>query len=243
MDQKIGDIVLRPGDTLLLEADNRFTQRFHNRPDFYYVRTLGAAEALRAHKAWVALLVLALIVLGVTVGGVQLLTAALLGGGVMVVTGCCTPHEARSSVNWRVLLMMGAAIGFGKALDSTGAAAAIATQLVAVFDTMGPRAILSAVYLIAMLLTTVIGPVPTAGLMFPVVAAVAKAQGYDLTPFAVTLMMTAAASFASPSAYQTNLMVYSVGGYRPMDYVRIGLPLNLIVMALVVLLVPVFWSF
>lgn len=243
LDQKIGDIVLRPGDTLLLEADDRFPERFRNRPDFYYVHTLGAAEEVRARKAWIALAVLVLVVLAATVCGVELLTAALLGGGVMVVTGCCTPHEARASINWRVLLMMGAAIGFGKALDSTGAAAAIATQLVDAFAAMGPRAILVAVYLAAMLLTTIIGPVPTAGLMFPIVVEVARSQGYDLTPFAVTLMMTAAASFASPSAYQTNLMVYSVGGYRPMDYVRVGLPLNLLVMLIVVLIVPAVWSF
>lgn len=243
LEQKIGDIVLLPGDTLLLEADKQFAQRYRNRPDFYYVHMLGSTEEVRARKAWIALLVLALVVIAATTGMMQLVTAALLGGGVMVVAGCCSPHEARASINWRVLIMMGAAIGFGKALGTTGAAAHIASEVVNVFAGMGPHAILAAIYLVAMLMTTIIGPVPTAGLMFPIVAAVAQAQGYSLTPFAVTLMMTAAASFASPSAYQTNLMVYSVGGYRPMDYVRVGLPLNLIVMALTIIIVPAVWPF
>ncbi|MEM9416146.1 MAG: SLC13 family permease [Planctomycetota bacterium] len=243
IEQKIGDIVLQPGDTLLLEADKQFALRFRNRPDFYYVHMLGSTDEVRARKAWIALSVLALVVLAATTGAMQLVTAALLGGGVMVLTGCCSPHEARASVNWRVLIMMGAAIGFGKALGTTGAAEAIAMQVVDLFAGMGPHAILAAIYLVAMLMTTIIGPVPTAGLMFPVVCAIAQSQGYALTPFAVTLMMTAAASFASPSAYQTNLMVYSVGGYRPMDYVRVGLPLNFIVMALTIAIVPAVWKF
>lgn len=243
LDRKIGDIVLMPGDTLLLEADKQFAERFRNRPDFYYVHMLGSTEEVRADKAWIALAVLALVVLAATTGVMQLVTAALLGGGVMVVTGCCSPHEARASVNWRVLLMMGSAIGFGHALSTTGAAEHLALAVVDTFSGMGPYAILAAVYLVAMLLTTFIGPVPTAGLMFPIVVAIAQSQGYALTPFAVTLMMTAAASFASPSAYQTNLMVYSVGGYRPMDYVRVGLPLNMIVMTLTIVIVPAVWGF
>lgn len=243
LDQKIGDIVLQAGDTLLLEADDRFVERFRNRPDFYYVHTLGEAEPYRDHKAWIALMVLVAIVAAVTLAKVELVTAALIGGGVMIASGCCTPHEARASINWRVLLMMGAAIGLGKAVATSGAADALAMPLIEALAGYGPLAILAAIYLVAMLLTTVIGPVPTAGLLFPVIAAIASSRGYNLTPFAITLMMTAAASFASPSAYQTNLMVYSVGGYRPIDYLRVGLPLNFIVMAITLTIVPYVWPF
>lgn len=245
LDAKIGDIVLRAGDTLLLEADRQFLARHRNRQDFYYLNALGSAERYRTSKAGIALTVLATVVVLATTGVMDLVTAALLGGGVMVLTGCCTPYEARQSINWRVLIMMGAAIGFGKAMDTTGVAAYAAASLIEVLPPGDPIYSLGAVYLVAMVLTSVIGPVPTAGLLFPVLVAIAGPGGLNcsFTPFAVTLMMTAAASFASPSAYQTNLMVANAGGYKPVDFLRVGLPLNLLVMITTLLIAPKVWPF
>jgi len=245
LDAKIGDIVLRAGDTLLLEADNKFVNRHHNRQDFYYLNALGSAERYRTSRAGVALGVLALVVILATSGVMDLVAAALLGAGVMVLAGCCTPYEARQSVNWRVLIMMGAAIGFGQAMATTGMAAHAATTLVDAMPEGQPIYALGAVYVVAMVLTSIIGPVPTAGLLFPVLVAVAGKDGLNcnFTPFAVTLMMTAAASFASPSAYQTNLMVANAGGYKPFDFARVGLPLNLLVMIVTLLIAPKVWPF
>lgn len=245
LDAKIGDIVLRAGDTLLLEADKKFVSRHRNRGDFYYLNALGSAERLRTGKAGIALAVLAGVVALATGGVMDLVTAALLGAGVMVLTGCCTAFEARSSINWRVLIMMGAAIGFGHAMYTTGVATEAATQLIAMIPEGRPIFVLAAVYLIAMVLTSIIGPVPTAGLLFPVLVAIAGPDGLDcnFTPFAVTLMMTAAASFASPSAYQTNLMVANAGGYKPVDFLRVGLPLNVLVMITTLLIAPKVWPF
>jgi len=245
LDAKIGDIVLEAGDNLLLEADQQFVARHRNRQDFYYINALGAAERYRSGRAGVALAVLLAVVLLATTGFMELVTAALLGAGVMVITGCCTPYEARQSVNWRVLIMMGAAIGFGHAMYTTGVAAEAATRLIGMMPAGQPFYSLAAVYVVAMLLTSVIGPVPTAGLLFPVLVAIAGPGGLDcnFTPFAVTLMMTAAASFASPSAYQTNLMVANAGRYKPFDFVRIGLPLNILVMITTLLIAPRVWPF
>lgn len=106
---------------------------------------------------------------------------------------------------------------------------------------MGPRGVLAGVYLVAMLFNSMIGPVGSAALVFPIARAAAAGLGVDFTPFAISLMMAASASFATPIAYQTNLMVFGVGGYRFSDYIRIGLPLNLLVMAVVVILAPLFW--
>lgn len=245
LDAKIGDIVLKPGDNLLLESDRQFVNRHRNRQDFYYLNILGTAERYRTGKASIALGVLLAVVLLATTGMMELVTAALLGAGVMVIAGCCTPFEARQSVNYRVLIMMGAAIGFGRAMDTTGVAAEAATQLINTMPPGQPIYSLGAVYLVAMILTSVIGPVPTAGLLFPVLVAIAGPGGLDcnFTPFAVTLMMTAAASFASPSAYQTNLMVANAGSYKPFDFVRIGLPLNILVMTTTLLIAPKVWPF
>ena len=189
LDAKIGDIVLKAGDTLLLEADNKFVNRHRNRQDFYYINALGSAERYRSSKAGIALGVLAVVVVLATTGTMDLVTAALLGAGVMVVSGCCTPYEARQSVNWRILIMMGAAIGFGKAMGTTGVAASAAASIIDALPAGEPLYVLGAVYLIAMALTSVIGPVPTAGLLLPVLVAVTGSDGLacDFTPFAVTL--------------------------------------------------------
>ena len=245
LDAKIGDIVLKAGDNLLLEADQQFVARHRNRQDFYYLNALGDAQPYRSNKAGIALAVLMAVVALATTGAMELVTAALLGAGVMVLTGCCTPYEARQSVNWRVLIMMGAAIGFGHAMYTTGVAAEAATRLIDIVGAGQPIYSLGAVYIVAMVLTSIIGPVPTAGLLFPVLVAITGPQGLNcnFTPFAVTLMMTAAASFASPSAYQTNLMVANAGGYKPFDFMHVGLPLNILVMITTLLIAPKIWPF
>ena len=245
LDAKIGDIVLKAGDNLLLEADQQFVARHRNRQDFYYLNALGDAQPYRSNKAGIALAVLMAVVALATTGAMELVTAALLGAGVMVLTGCCTPYEARQSINWRVLIMMGAAIGFGHAMYTTGVAAEAATRLIDIVGAGQPIYSLGAVYIVAMVLTSIIGPVPTAGLLFPVLVAITGPQGLNcnFTPFAVTLMMTAAASFASPSAYQTNLMVANAGGYKPFDFMRVGLPLNILVMITTLLIAPKIWPF
>lgn len=241
LNQRLGDVRLQAGDTLLLDTHPRFVTQQRNRQDFILVSTVEGSEAARHERAWVALGLLIAMVLLTTLTPMKLVTAALLAGGGMILTGCCTPDQARQAINWRVLLAMGGALGIGAALESTGAAVSVAQQLVDGFAPLGPVAILAAVYLAAMALTSLIGPIGTVALMFPVAKAAALSAGLNFEPFAITLMMTAAASFATPTAYQTNLMVYGIGGYRFADYVRVGLPLNLLVMAVTLTIAPIVW--
>ncbi|MEM1028287.1 MAG: SLC13 family permease [Planctomycetota bacterium] len=241
LNQRLGDVRLRAGDTLLLDTHPRFVARQRNRQDFILVSAIAGSETARHERAWVALALLAMMVLLTTLTPMRLVTAALLAAGGMVLSGCCTPDQARQAVNWRVLLAMGGALGVGAALESTGAAVSVANLMVDSFASLGPLAILAAVYLAAMMLTSLIGPIGTVALMFPVAKAAAVSAGLNFEPFAITLMMTAAASFATPTAYQTNLMVYGVGGYRFGDFVRVGLPLNLLVMAVTLTIAPMVW--
>ncbi len=240
LDQRIGDIVLRPGDTLLLDAGRGFVERQRNGGDWLMLSSVQAESQTRPGRALVALGLLAGMVLVAALTPVPLVVAAFLAAGGMVVSGCLTPEQARRAVNWRVLLALGGALGVGAALDTTGAAAVIAQWGVDASLPWGPRATLAAVFVVAMGLTTAIGPIGTVAVMFPVAKAAALAGGLSFAPFAVTLMMTAAASFASPT-YATNLMVYGAGGYRVSDFVRVGLPLNLIVMAVTLTVAP--WAF
>ncbi len=241
--QKIGDIVLQPGDTLLLETHPRFVDTQRNRRDFFLVSAVEGSKPIRYERAWVALLLLLSMVMVATLTPMSLVAAALVASGLMVVTGCCTPGEARQSINWRVILTMGAAIGVGESLDSTGAARHVAEWIVSICQSLGPRGILLGIYIIGMCLTSLIGPIGTVGLLFPIAKATALAQDLSFMPFAMSLMATATASFASPTAYQTNLMVYSAGGYKFTDYVRVGLPLNLIIMVITIILAPIIWPF
>lgn len=241
IDKKIGDIVLRPGDTLLIEANPRFVERHRNSRDFFLTSAVEDSQPVRHNKAWLALAILIGMVAIVQFTPLPLLNAALIACGLMVVFGCCAPAEARNNINWRVLLAMGAAIGVGKTLEETQAAHAIAQGLLGVTEQLGPRGILAGLYLATMIFNMLIGHAGAAALAIPIAVNIAQAENYDVLPFAIVIMLAASADFANPVSYPTHLMVFGAGGYKFSDFVKIGLPLNFIVMAITVALTPVFW--
>lgn len=240
--QKVGDVVLRPGDTLLLEADPEFVARQRNQRDFYLVSPVPDSSPPRFDRIGWATAVLAAIVVAAAFGWLPMVTAALLGAGAMLLTRSTTLAAARRSVNGSVLLVIGAAFGLGRALEVTGVADAVATGLVAVAGT-SPMANLVALYLVTATFTGLITNNAAAVLMFPIAQAMAHATGTSVTPFAVTVMMAASASFATPVGYQTNLMVMGPGGYRFGDYLRLGLPLTLLTGLVTLAVVPWAWPF
>jgi di/tricarboxylate transporter len=239
--KKIGEIILRPGDTLLIEAHPEFVKRYRNSRDFYLTSALLDSGPRRHDRAWIALGILGAMIGVVTTGLVGLLNAALIAAGLMVFTRCTTPARALEQVNWRVLLAMGAAIGVGVTLRSTGAADGIAELALATTRGLGPVAMLTAIYLLALLFNMLVGHAAAAALAYPIAQAVAAASGADFLPFVIVVMMAASADFANPVSYPTHLMVYGAGGYRFGDFVRIGLPLNLLVMLVTVTLTPLIW--
>ena len=240
--QKVGDVVLRPGDTLLLEADPEFVARQRNQRDFYLVSPVPDSSPPRFDRIGWATAVLAAIVVAAASGWLPMVTAALLGAGAMLLTRSTTLAAARRSVNGSVLLVIGAAFGLGRALEVTGVADAVATGLVALAGT-SPMANLVALYLVTATFTGLITNNAAAVLMFPIAQAMAHATGTSVTPFAVTVMMAASASFATPVGYQTNLMVMGPGGYRFGDYLRLGLPLTLLTGLVTLAVVPWAWPF
>ncbi len=240
--RKIGDIVLRPGDTLLLEALPSFVEQQRNGRDFFLVSQVDDSAPPRHGRAWVALGILIAMVAAVTAGWLSMLTAALVAAGAMIVTRCCTGTEARRSINWQVLLVIGGALGVGQAMTLSGAAEQITRGLVGVADG-NPWLVLLMVYLTAALFTEFITNNAAAVLVFPVALAAARGMDVNEMPFVIAVMMGASASFATPLGYQTNLMVYGPGGYRFTDFLRAGLPLNLIVMTVTVGLAPLVWPF
>jgi di/tricarboxylate transporter len=238
----VGDIVLEPGDTLLLEAHADFARRHRNSRDFFLVSNVENSAPPRHERAWIALTILIVMVAIVTTGWIDLLAAAFAAGGLMIVTRCCTGTEARQSVDWPVLIVIGASLAIGGTLESTGAAAKIAQQII---DLAGGNEwlVLAAVYFVTMLFTELITNNAAAVLVFPIAVSAASTLEASALPFVMSILVAASSGFATPIGYQTNLMVYGPGGYRFSDYLRFGIPLNLLFMAVTVALAPLFFPF
>lgn len=239
---KIGDIVLRPGDTLLLEAPAGFAARQRDSRDFFLVSQVEDSQPRRFHKAWIATAILMVMVVFVAVGWLDMLPAAMLAAGAMLVTRCLSTVHARASIDWSVLMVIVAALGVGKALDVTGAAGAIAQAGLSVAGDH-PWLALFAVYLITTFFTEIITNNAAVALVFPIALATADKLDVNVMPFIFCVMIAGSASFATPLGYQTNLMVYGPGGYRFTDYMRIGIPMNLSIGITAVLLAPFLWPF
>jgi len=240
--KRIGDIVLKPGDTLLLEADRSFAQRQRNSRDFFLISELEDSSPPRHERGWVALLVLAAMVGLVAAGLLTMLQAALLAAGAMLATRCLTGGEARQSVDWQVIITIAAALGIGQAVQKTGLAAGVVDFLLAGSGAR-PWVALAALGAMTSVLAALVTSNATAALMFPLAVTTAVQLDVSIMPFAVVTMITAAGSFVTPLGYQTNLMVYGPGGYRFSDYIRVGLPLNVLVWATSVALAPLVWPF
>lgn len=242
---KIGDIVLRSGDTLLLEAHQSFETRMRNRSDFFLVSSVQNSSPLRHEKAWIAILILLVMVLVNLAEWFDILTAATLAGGLMILTKCCTAREARESMEMDVLISIGASFGIGRALEMSGAAQLLADNLTGAAQAFGggPWAVLAAVYLATMILTELITNNAAAVLVFPIALAAADKLGVNPMPFIMSIMIASSAGYATPTGYQCNLMVMGPGGYRFSDYLRIGIPLDLLYMLVTVALAPLVWPF
>jgi di/tricarboxylate transporter len=243
---KIGDIVLKPGDTLLLETARRFMRRWRNSRHFFLVSDVAGSSPRRHDKATIAVAILAAMIVAMALEsytGISVLNAALLAAAVMGLTRCLSAEQARRSVDWQTLVAIGAALGIGKAMETTGVARLSADSMVALLQPFGPVGLLAGVYLLTLVFTEILTNNAAAALAFPIGHAVAAGLEVSFMPFAIAIAMAASAGFATPLGYQTHLMVYGAGGYRFSDYLRIGIPLDVIIMVVTVGLTPVFFPF
>ncbi len=251
INRKIGDIILEPGDTLLLETHPRFVQQYRDSRDFYLVSAVENSTPPRHDKALTAGLILVGLVIALALSAlpwewasrISVFNASLVAAGLMLLFGCISGTQARQSIEWSVLLAIAAALAIGRTMEATGAAAGLAHGLMRVFEAWGPWGVLLGVYLVTLILTEVVTNNAAAALAFPIAYAAARGLGVDFMPFAVAVALAASGGFATPLGYQTHLMVYGPGGYRFSDYLRIGIPLDLLVMTVVVGLTPLIFPF
>jgi di/tricarboxylate transporter len=241
--KKIGDIILRAGDTLLLQTGPHFERTFRGSTDFYLVSEVRGSAPTRHDRAWIAIGVLLLLVVLLFTSAVPTAVAALLASGLMVLFRCVPVGGARRAIDWQVLLVIAAALGVGRAIDKSGLAGHVASVIIRVGYTLaGTIGVMAGIYLLTNLLTEVISHIGAAAVTFPIAMASAAMLGVDPRPFAITIAISASVSFATPIGYQTNLMVYGPGGYRFADFLRVGLPLNLLAMIVAVAIIPRVWT-
>ena len=238
----LGNLRLRAADLLLLEARPVWAERHRYSPDFLLVSSVEGSEAPRHERSGLAWVILSGIVITATAGLFDMLTAALLGAGLMLASGCVSTEMARRSLDTQVLLVIACSFAFSKALQETGAAQII-TQHLLTLPGDHPWLVLLMAYVITSTLTEFITNNAAAVVMFPICTAMAESLGVSATPFIITIMVAASASFATPVGYQTNLMVQGPGGYRFIDFFRIGLPLNILLAGVSVLVIPLVWPF
>jgi di/tricarboxylate transporter len=239
---KIGDIVLQPGDTLLLEAHSDFVRQQRNSNHFFLVSSVENSTPMRHQKAWTALAILVAMVFVSSVLNIDILAAALVAGVVMLVSRCVTATEARQAIDWPVLTTIGAAAGIARAIESTGLALALTDAMVS-FGGDNPWVQLGILYAVTMVLTELVTNNAAAQLMFPLAMATVTRLNVNYMPFAAAIMIAASMGFATPFGYQTNLMVYGPGGYKFSDYLRVGIPLDIVMMIVTVTLAPFVWPF
>lgn len=235
---KLGDVRLRGGDVLVLVTDGGFASRSRDLPDFLLVAPLREVAPVRRHGA--RLVELAMLVLVVIAGsGLVDLTRAAVGvAAALVFSKVVTPAEARRSVNLDVILIIGFSFGLGAAAQASGLASELASQLVSLTEPVGAVAVLAGIMVATAVATELLSNNAAAALMFPVAVATAEQTGVDLRALAVGILVMASCSFLTPIGYQTNTMVWGMGGYRFLDFTRLGAPLTVAVFATTLAVIP-----
>jgi len=235
----LGTIRLKAGDTLLLEARPAFVTRQRHNKDFLLINDLDA-ETPRHERAWLSWAILVGVVAAAGFGFISMLNAALIGAGLMIITGCCSVSQAEKSLDLTVIITIAAAFALGAALQKTGVAQFIASSIIELSSGI-PWLMLVLTYVAVSLLTETITNNAAAVLMLPIVLEMSEKAGLNNEPFVFAIMMAASASFATPLGYQTNLMVYGPGGYRFSDFLKVGLPMNVFIGAVTVSVLIIGW--
>ena len=234
-----GTILLRAGDTLLLEARPAFVTRQRYNKDFLIINDLEQ-EQPRHHRAYLAWGILLAVVITATLEITTMLNAALLGAGAMLATGCCSLNQAHKSLDVNVLVTIGASFALGAALTKTGVAANIADIIILMSSGKAWLTLVLAYFTVS-ILTEMINNNAAAILMLPIVLEICSKAGLPAEPFVFAVMMAASASFATPIGYQTNLMVYGPGGYRFTDFIKVGAPMNVLIGAVSISIILFIW--
>jgi di/tricarboxylate transporter len=233
VDAKLGDVRLRPTDTLLVLARPGFAQRWRTNTDFLVVAHVGGEPPGASRKApLVGVITLGIVVFAAT-GVLPILQSALIGAGLLVATRVLTYGEARDAIDLDVIILIAAAFGLGAAIESSGLAESVANGFTGALAGWGTVGLVLGIVLATVVLTEVVTNNAAAAVVLPIALSIAAEAGLDQRPIAIAVAIAASASFLTPIGYQTNTMVYGPGGYRFTDYLRAGWSLTLVVVAVI----------
>jgi di/tricarboxylate transporter len=239
---KLGDVRLRTGDVLVVLAGPAFRPRALDRRDFLVVSAMdGEPPPISGKAPWVALVIAGMIAL-VSTGVLEILPAAFLAAFAMVALKVLTPTEARDSVDLDVIVVIAASFGLGQAIEVSGLAGDIVDAVIEPLGRFGDLGLLFGVLLATIVVTEMISNNAAAVLLFPIAVTTATQAGLDPRPFAIAVALGASSSFLTPIGYQTNTMVYGIGGYRFADFARLGFPLAILMVICALIFIPLGWS-
>ena len=236
------EMALRFGDGLLLYGPRQRMRMLGSEPDFL-VLTEEAQETPRFEKAPIALLIMALVLLPVILGWIPISIAAVCGVVLMILTRCLSMEEAYRSIQWKAIFLIAGMLPLGIAMEQTGAARYLADGMVAMIGGFGPLAVMAGLFMLAALASQVMPNPAVAVLLAPIALSTAADLSISPYPLMMTVAVSASAAFLSPVGHSANIMVMGPGGYRFSDYIKVGLPLTLVVLIVVVLIMPIFWPF
>ncbi|WP_429884539.1 SLC13 family permease [Geoalkalibacter halelectricus] len=240
--EKLNAVHLQVGDALLIMAAKKDIDQLRADDDFIVLGEVPE-PSLRSRKVPFAIGIVGMVVGLAALNIIPILVSAILGCIAMVLTRCLSLEEAQKSVDWTVIFLLGGILPLGIAMEKTGAAHWLAGNTIELVGDLGPAAVLAVIYLLTALLTASMSNNASAVLLAPIAIATAVDLGIDPKPLLMAVTFAASTSFATPIGYQTNAMVYGLGGYKYIDYVKVGVPLNLIFWVLAVLFIPIFWPF
>jgi len=234
------DIPLQFGDALLVYGQRKNLEALARDPNFL-VLDQAAAQAPRLEKAFISGLIMAAVLLSAILGFVPIAIAGLAGAALMVLFGCLSMEEAYRAIEWKVVFLIASMLPLGAAIENTGVAQMGATALIAAVGDLGVRWVVAALFTVTVLATQIVPTSALVVLMAPVALSTASTLGISPHLLMMTVAISASSSFASPLSHPAHLLVMGPGGYRFGDYIKVGVPLTIIIILLCVWLLPVLW--
>ena len=239
---QVKEIRLKIGDILLVRLPESSLERLRGGSDFIIAEDVHH-EIRHKRLARRAFLIFGAMIVAASAGVADILVCALAAAFLMLLTGCLQLRDAYRAIDARVLLIIIATIALSSALEKTGASELYARTFLSMFTGLSPAFVLCGLIILTSISTHVLSNNATAILLLPIAVSAAQSLGVDPRPFIIAVCFGASACFATPIGYQTNLLVYSPGGYRFSDYVKLGLPLNLLVIFMAAVLIQLVWPF
>ena len=238
--EKLRDVPLLFGDALLLQGSRHRVPELQEGTDFLVLEPLEV-EQLQRKKAPIAIAALVAAILLVVFGGFHISLAMVIAAVAMILTGCLSIEEAHESIDWRTVFLVAGMLPLGMAMEATGAAQYLANIMLDALGDYGPMALLAGTYLLAALITQAMSNAAAMVLIVPIAVDTALGLGANHITFTMAVVIGAATSFLSPVGHKANVLVFGPGGYRFLDYARVGALLTVILLVVSMIFLPLFW--